>query len=283
MSSEALFIFGLGYVGKALGRFLVAKGWRVAGTTRSDSHAQNLRNEGFDVVVWDGQSPLPSEALQGITHILITIPPDDEGDIVLRHAHLENLPLKWVGYVSATSVYGDHQGAWVTEDASVNPTSLRGQQRRLAETQWLAMRAQFSDFPIHIFRLSGIYGPGRSVLESIRAGTAKRIDKPGHVFSRIHIEDITAVLVASMANPHPGNIYNLADDEPASTAEVIAYGCSLLGAEVPPLISFEEADLPTAMREFYKDHKRVSNQKIKETLEVQLKYPTYREGLKSVL
>ena len=280
MSSEALFIFGLGYVGKALGRVLMAKGWRVVGTTRSESHAQNLKDEGFDAIVWDGQSPLSSQAFQGITHSLITIPPDEEGEIVLRHVDLETLPLKWVGYVSATSVYGDHQGAWVTEESSLNPTSLRGQQRRLAEMQWLEKRAQFPDFPIHIFRLSGIYGPGRSVMESIRAGTAKRIDKPGHVFSRIHIEDITAVLRASMANSHPRDIYNLADDEPASTADVIAYGCTLLGVEAPPLIPFEEADLSLAMREFYKDHKRVSNQKIKKTLGVKLKYPTYREGLK---
>ncbi|MBX9805004.1 MAG: SDR family oxidoreductase [Alphaproteobacteria bacterium] len=280
MSREGLFIFGLGYVGKALGRVLMAKGWRVVGTTRSDSHAQNLKDEGFDALVWDGQSPLPSEAFKGITHSLITIPPDEEGDIVLRHVAVEKIPSKWIGYVSATSVYGDHRGAWVTEDASLNPISLRGRQRLLAETQWLEKRAQFPDFPIHIFRLSGIYGPARSVLESIRAGSAVRIDKPGHVFSRIHIEDIIAVLMASMANPLPGDIYNLADDEPASTADVIAYGCSLLGVEAPPLIPIEEADLSMAMREFYKDLKRVSNQKIKETLGVQLKYPTYREGLK---
>jgi nucleoside-diphosphate-sugar epimerase len=258
----------------------MAKGWRVVGTTRSDSHAQNLKDEGFDALVWDGQSPLPSEAFKGITHSLITIPPDEEGDIVLRHVAVEKIPSKWIGYVSATSVYGDHRGAWVTEDASLNPISLRGRQRLLAETQWLEKRAQFPDFPIHIFRLSGIYGPARSVLESIRAGSAVRIDKPGHVFSRIHIEDIIAVLMASMANPLPGDIYNLADDEPASTADVIAYGCSLLGVEAPPLIPIEEADLSMAMREFYKDLKRVSNQKIKETLGVQLKYPTYREGLK---
>lgn len=289
MSDPVLFIFGLGYVGQHLGRALMAEGWCVKGTIRTANHAQRLIQQGFEVYVWDGIIPLPLQALEGVTHILVTIPPDEKGDIVLRHFDFSNISIKWVGYLSATSVYGDHQGAWVTEDSPLKPISSRGHQRLLAETQWLEKRfekrARNPIFPIHLFRLSGIYGPGRSVLEAIRSKSAKRIDKPeidkpGHVFSRIHIEDIVSVLKAAIANPQPGEVYNLADDEPAATADLIAYGCELLGMDVPPLIPFDEMILSPSLKEFYAEHKRVCNRKIKEFLGVRLIYPTYREGLR---
>jgi nucleoside-diphosphate-sugar epimerase len=274
-----LLIFGLGYVGQHIGRTLLAKGWRVVGTTRTLSQVQRLKNQGFEMVVWDGLTPYSHELLEGITHIFITIPPDESGDIVLRYFDFATLALKWVGYLSATSVYGDHQGDWVQEDSPLNPVSPRSRHRLLAETQWLACKAAPPHFPIHIFRLSGIYGPGRSVLESIKAGVARRIHKPGHVFSRIHIEDIVQVLMASIIHPCPGEVYNLGDDEPAATADVVAFGCNMLGVEVPPLVSFEEATLSSSLREFYGEEKRVDNHKIKESLGVRLIYPTYKEGL----
>ncbi len=274
-----LLIFGLGYVGQHIGRTLLTKGWRVVGTTRTLGQAQRLKNQGFETVVWDGLTPYPHELLEGITHILITIPPDESGDIVLRYIDFATLALKWVGYLSATSVYGDHQGAWVQEDSPLNPVSPRGRHRLLAETQWLACKAVHPYFPIHIFRLSGIYGPGRSVLDSIRSGVVQRVDKPGHVFSRIHIEDIIQVVMASINHIQPGEIYNLADDQPAATADVIAFGCNMLGVEVPALVPFEKAALSESLREFYAEQKRVDNHKIKESLGVRLIYPTYREGL----
>lgn len=283
MTKPALFIFGLGYVGQHFAQALKAQGWRVGGTTRSASQAELLNSQGFEAVIWDGASPLPLESFKGASHYLITIPPDDEGDPVFRWVDFEGVPVTWLGYVSSTAVYGDHQGLWVTETSALNPTSSRGKQRCMAESQWLGKHAEDSSFPIHIFRLSGIYGPGRSVLDRIHAGTAERLDKPGHVFSRIHIEDIVGVLEASVKKPQPGEIYNLADDEPASTADVIAYGCALLGIEVPPLIPFEEENLSPMLREFYADNKRVSNEKMKTALGVNLKYPTYREGLKALI
>lgn len=277
---SCLFIFGLGYVGQHMGRALLAEGWRVVGTTRTSNQAQRLKEEGFEVVVWDGTASFPHEVLDGVTHILVTIPPDEGGDIVFRHLDFSLLSLMWVGYLSATSVYGDHQGAWVREDAVLNPISPRGHQRLLGETQWRDHFTQHPFFPIHIFRLSGIYGPGRNVLESIRAGSAQRVDKPGHVFSRIHVEDIVRILRISINRPKPGEIYNLADDEPAATADVIAFGCEILDVEVSSLVPFEEATLSPGLLEFYAEHKRVDNHKIKKSLGVRLIYPTYREGLR---
>lgn len=275
-SRGSLFIFGLGYVGQCLGRDLIAENWRVAGTTRNSDQAKILEGQGFEVMTWAGGDPLP-ECLNEATHILFTIPPDEQGDIVLYCHDFPPLQrLKWVGYLSTTSVYGDHQGAWVTEESSLRPSSNRAQNRLLAENQWRAI----PDCPWHIFRLSGIYGPNRSVLDSIRAGTAQRIEKPGHVFSRIHVDDIVRILKASMATPYPGGIYNLADDEPASSCDVIAYGCALLKVAVPPLIPFAKASLSPMMREFYADHKRVDNAKMKKSFGIGLKYPTYREGLR---
>lgn len=280
MASQVLFVFGLGYVGQHLGRDLIAKGWRVGGTTRTVVHCERLKSQGFEAMVWDETIPFPPQALEGVTHILVTIPPDEKGDLVLRHLDFANISPKWIGYLSATSVYGNHQGAWVTEKSSLKPTSARGRQRQLAETQWLEKITQDPTFPIHLFRLSGIYGPGRSVLDTIRSGAAQRLDKPGHVFSRIHIDDIVSVLKASMLAPQPGEIYNLGDDEPASTSDVIAYGCDLLGVDAPPLVPFEQGKISEALREFYADNKRVANDKIKGALKVSLAYPTYREGLK---
>lgn len=275
-----LFIFGLGYVGQHLGRAFLAKGWRVMGTTRTLSQAQNLKDQGFGTTVWDGIAPFPQEALKSVTHVLVSIPPDERGDAVLRHVDFSTVSVKWVGYLSATSVYGDHQGAWVKEDSPLNPVSSRGCHRLLAEVQWKAYAASHPLFPIHIFRLSGIYGPGRSVLESIRCGVAQRVEKPGHVFSRIHIEDIVQVLTASINHPQPGEIYNLSDDQPAATADIITFGCDLLGMEVPPLVPFEKANLSPSLREFYAEQKRVDNQRIKEFLGIRLIYPTYKEGLR---
>ena len=262
----------------------MAEGWQVAGTTRSEDSAERLRSEGFEVRLFDRGRPLsaPSEALVGVTHLLTSVPPDEAGDPVLDAHRADILACKsltWIGYLSTTGVYGDRQGDWVDEDSALEPTGNRGQRRLDAERAWLALEGR----PAHLFRLAGIYGPGRNALETVRSGRARRIDKPGQVFSRIHRDDIVAVLAASIAKPHPGRAYNLCDDEAAPPEEVIAHACGLLGVEPPPLIPFEEAELSPMARSFYRDNKRVSNRRIKEELGVSLAYPNYRSGLQALL
>ena len=282
-----LFCFGLGYSALALARRLLAEGWSVAGTTRCEDKARRLAQEGVEVFLFDHGRPLddPPAALAGTSHLLSSVPPDGGGDPVLDHhrqdiAALESLD--WLGYLSTTGVYGDRDGGWVDEDSDLAPTGERGRRRLAAEEAWLELW-ELEGLPVHLFRLAGIYGPGRSALDSVRGGTAKRIDKPGQVFSRIHVDDIAAVLRASIARPRPGAAYNLCDDEAAPPQEVVAYASELLGREPPPLIPFDQAELSAMGRSFYRDNKRVSNARIKEELGVTLAYPNYREGLRALL
>jgi nucleoside-diphosphate-sugar epimerase len=288
LTSGSLFVFGLGYSAQILGRDLLAKGWQVAGTSRSLEGCASLALQGFTPFVFSrsvGLVPAARAALTTSTHVLISVPPDFIGDPVLNLTdktlpHLETA--KWFGYLSTTGVYGDWQGAEVTEQSARHPTSDRARRRVQAEDQWLNLFHRHR-LPIHVFRLAGIYGPRYSVLDDIRAGTAQRIDKPGHCFSRIHVNDIAQVIYASMTHPDPGAIYNLCDDEPAEPAAVVAEACTLLGAPLPPLVPFAEAQLSEMGRSFWRDHKRVSNAKIKQDLHIKLLCPTYREGLRSIL
>lgn len=286
--SHRIFCFGYGYCCDYLGHELMQRGgWRIGGTTRDPEKKELLKARHIDAYLFNFENPLPDPEyiLSDVTHLLISTPPGDEGDpTFLAHARdivkLKNL--QWVGYLSTTSVYGDRQGEWVDETSEKRPSSKRGSRRKKAEEQWLSL-CKSDGLPLHVFRLAGIYGPGRSALDSIRAGMARRINKPGHVFSRIHVEDIVGVLLASMAKPAPGTIYNVCDDEAAPSHEVIAYACELLGRPVPELIPFEEANLPPMAASFYSDNKRVRNERIKDALGVDLKYKTYREGLKGCL
>ncbi|MBL8654941.1 MAG: SDR family oxidoreductase, partial [Alphaproteobacteria bacterium] len=191
--------------------------------------------------------------------------------------------VKWIGYLSTTGVYGNRDGDWVDERAALHPSGSRGAARVAAEDAWLALGRV--GHKIHIFRLAGIYGAGRSALDTVRDGKAKRIVKPGQVFSRIHVEDIANVLEASIAKPDPGAIYNVCDDDPAPPQDVIAYACALLGVEAPPEIPYAQAasSMSEMARSFYTDNKRVSNLKIKEALGVKLAYPDYRAGLRALL
>ncbi len=279
-----LFCFGLGFSARALAARLQALGWRIAGTTRTPERAAALRDEGIEALLFDRGRPLDdaAAALEGATHLLSSVPPDEAGDPVIDQ-HGADISacrnLAWVGYLSTTGVYGDRDGGWVDEDSTLEPTGSRGERRVAAERAWLALEG----LPVHLFRLAGIYGPGRSALDTVRAGRAQRIDKPGQVFSRIHVEDIASVLEASMAKPNPGAAYNLCDDAAAPPAEVIAYACELLGVAPPPLIPFDQAELSPMGRSFYRDNKRVSNRRIKEELGVTLAYPDYRTGLQALL
>ena len=280
-----LFCFGLGYTGRALAARLTGEGWQIAGTVRGDTTFE----ESYRVYPFDRDRPLEdaATALAGATHILSTVPPDEIGDPVLD-CHGGDIAaltgLHWGGYLSTTGVYGDRGGGEVDEKSKTNPAGERGRRRVAAEHGWLAL-AREHGVPMHLFRLAGIYGPGRNALETVRQGRARRIHKPGQVFGRIHIDDIVQVLFASMERPNPGAAYNLADNEPAPPDAVIAYACELLGIEAPPLEAYDDIKdtLSPMARSFYGESKRVSNRRIGEELGVVLKWPTYREGLKGLL
>jgi nucleoside-diphosphate-sugar epimerase len=283
-----LFCFGLGYSALVLARRLRADGWEIAGTCRGAETQAALAAEGIAAHRFDRGLPLknPAAALAGATHLLSSVPHDGEGDPVLDH-HGATLAewaasIAWAGYLSTTGVYGDRGGGWVDESSELRPTGERGRRRVAAEAGWLALWRRHA-LPVHIFRLAGIYGQGRSALDAVRRGEAKRIAKPGQVFSRIHVEDIAAALAASMARPNPGAVYNLCDDDPAPPQEVVAYACRLLGVAPPPLVPFAEAGLSAMARSFYDDNKRVDNTRLKRELGVALKYPSYREGLAGLL
>ncbi len=283
-----LFCFGLGYCAEALALRLKPKGWLIAGTARARERLKALTDQGFDAVHFDGKLANPAAALAGTTHLLVSAPPTVDGDPLLsRHVHeLSNLtprPL-WLGYLSTTGVYGDRQGEWVDETTPVNPSSERAKRRVAAEHAWTAWGAAVN-VPVQIFRLAGIYGPGRNQIAALRDGTARRIVKTGQVFSRIHVDDVAAVLEASIEKPKAGAIYNVCDDEPAPPHEVVEFAAQLLGVDPPPLEPFEEAarSMSDMALSFYADAKRVKNERIKRDLGVTLQYPTYREGLRALL
>lgn len=279
MSGESLFCFGLGYSAGFLARGLAQQGWRIRGTTR----AAPAGSEEFPLHGFCRGHPLaPAKSiLAGCSHVLIAVPPDESGCPVLDEHGSDLVALEglnWLGYLSTTNVYGDHGGAWVDERSPVTPSGARGKRRAQAEAGWLDLHRR-TGLPVHIFRLAGIYGPGRSALDALKSGTARRVAKPGQVFSRIHVADLAAVLRASIARPRPGAIYNVCDDEAAPPEDVVAYAASLLGIAPPPIEDFAHATLSPMARSFFDDNKRVSNRRIKDELGIVLRYPTYREGL----
>jgi nucleoside-diphosphate-sugar epimerase len=274
---KTLLSLGHGYTARALSRLLIPQGWRVIGTVRDPSRAATLRAEGVEPLLWPGDL---APALARASHILASAAPDTGGDPFLAAAgpQIAAARPEWVGYLSTTGVYGDHQGGWVDESTPLTPASRRGEQRVLAEAQW-----QATGLPVHVFRLAGIYGPGRGPFEKVRDGTARRIIKPGQVFSRIHVDDIAQVLAASIARANPGAAYNVCDDDPAPPEDVLSHAAHLLGLPEPPAIPFDQADLTPMARSFYSESKRVRNDRIKTELGVRLIYPGYREGLAALL
>ncbi len=283
--SPHLFCFGLGYTALALARRLVAGGWNVTGTCRGAEQTAALHRAGYPAHLFDRDRPLPPEAMKSATHVLVSAPPDATGDPVLDR-HGEDIAalrgLAWLGYLSTTSVYGDRGGGWVDEGSALRPSGERGRRRVAAECGWRAL-CRRRGVSVHIFRLAAIYGPGRSPFAALRAGAARRIDKLGQVFSRIHVEDLVQVLCASMSQPRPGAVYNVCDDDPAAPEAVVAYAAALLGVPAPPLVPFAETPLSPLARSFYDDNKRVANALIKRELGVTLRYPDYRAGLAAVL
>ncbi|MBO9576487.1 MAG: SDR family NAD(P)-dependent oxidoreductase [Sphingobium sp.] len=259
----SLFIFGLGYSAGRLARRLMSEGWQVEST----GSAGTMRFEDRAAV---------EAGLRRATHILSSVPPGEAGDTVLAAYGdpLRDAPARWIGYLSSTGVYGDTGGAWVDESAPIG-AGRRGA-RAEADLLW-----QDLGRPVHVFRLPGIYGPGRSALDRVRAGAARRIDLPEQVFSRVHVDDIVGGVIAGMKGP--AGVYNLADDHPCAQNDVIAQGCALLGVDPPPLQSLEEARLSPAARAFYAENRRVANGKAKRLLGWTPLYPDYRAGLAACL
>ncbi len=282
-----LFAFGLGFSAQELAGRLAARGWQIAGTSRDEGNVLRLRAQGYAMARFAGEpgNGEVTRLLEGTTHLVHSIPPGQDGDPVLAHyreAIAKLGTLKWIGYLSTVGVYGDQGGAWVDEATQPNPNSERTEARVEAEGAWLRFGEEIQ-VPTHVFRLAGIYGPGRSAFDKLLAGTARRIKKDGQVFSRIHVADIASVLEASIAKPNAGAIYNVADDEPAAPDAVVAYAAELLGVPPPPEVEFAQADLSPMARSFYEGSRRISNARIKSELGVKLRYPTYREGLASLV
>ena len=282
-----LFCFGLGYSAQRVAQHLAAQGWHIAGTARTSEGAQKIAAQGYEAFVFDGSAPGSgvAQAIAKATHVLVSAPPDAAGDPALRHhAHdLMRAPsLSWIGYLSTVGVYGDSQGAWIDETMPTDATSTRGRRRIEAEQEWLALAAA-RKARAQVFRLAGIYGPGRSAIDRLRAGTAHRIIKPGQVFNRIHVDDIAASVLAGIAGRGAEQIYNITDDEPAPPQDVITYAAKLLHMPPPPPIAFADAQLSPMAASFYADNKRIRNARMRQELGVALKFPTYREGLRAIL
>lgn len=278
-----LLVFGYGFAGSALARRLRPQGWDVAATHRGAP----------DKLLADGVSPIPVDDREGLVRalaevqaVLVTAPPAADGcpglnTLVPALAQAGAFP-DWIGYLSTTGVYGDRRGGWVTEKSPLAAQSVEGARRVAAERDWLEV-GRGMGLTVTVFRLPGIYGPGRSAFDRLREGKARRIAAPGQVFSRIHVDDLAAGLEASMTRPRAGGAYNLCDDEPAPNSDVVAYAASLLGLEPPPEIPLADANLPPSAMRFYAESKRVSNALAKAELGWRPAYPTYREGLKAVL
>ena len=277
-----LVVLGHGYSAGFLTRLLVPQGWTVTGTTRDDP--ARVASAGAQPLLWPGDETAIRTELARADAILVSAGPGPEGDPALRDfaEAIAASPARWLGYLSTTGVYGDHGGGWVDETTPLTPSTRRGHERVAAEAAWQRLAADHG-LPLHIFRLAGIYGPGRGPFEKLRSGTARRIVKPGQVFSRIHAEDIAQVLAASMARPDPGAIYNVCDDEPAPPELVLETAATLLGVPVPPAEDYATAEMTPMARSFYAESKRVANDRIKRDLGVALRYPDHRAGLLALL
>lgn len=279
--SKVLISFGHGYSARALAKLLLPQGWTIYGTTRNQEKFDALKAEGINAVLWpDGDM---EKALATATHMLVSAGPRETGDPIYNvyGDKIKEIArqLEWFGYLSTTGVYGNHNGEWTDEEAELRPSTERGRWRKAAEERWQAVPS----LPVHIFRLAGIYGPGRGPFEKVKQGTARRIIKKNQIFSRIHVEDIAQVLAASIAQPNPGRAYNVCDDEPAPPQDVIGYAAELLSMPLPPEIPFEEAEMSPMARSFYSESKRIANGRIKSELGVRLRYPNYRVGLPALL
>jgi len=276
-----LFIFGFGFSSTAIAEKARGDFDVICGTSRSVEKVERLRGDGYEAEVFDGQATSELKAqLADTTHIVMSISPG-EGDLVLSAFPdlLELAPkLQWIGYLSTVGVYGHHDGAWVDEQSELRPVSKRSIQRVAAEKAW-AKLGQENNIPLSIFRLSGIYGPGRNWFINIEKGTSRRLVKPDQVFNRIHREDIGQAVTLAMRE-NIGEVFNITDDDPAPPQDVVTHAHELMGKTPPPEVDFETADISPMARSFYGENKRVSNQKSKEVLRLEYQWPNYKVSLK---
>ncbi|MBZ0215727.1 MAG: SDR family oxidoreductase [Fimbriimonadaceae bacterium] len=283
-----LLIFGVGYSALEVAKYYLGQGWRVTGTVREAEKAAALNDLGIAAIRIDASIPSDAvrTAMRTATHLLISIPPGDVGDPIAKTYGKDIISgaplLKWIGYFSSLGVYGNHDGKWVDEITPLTPSTGRGERRVVAETEWREL-AKDTGIPLTIFRLAGIYGPGRCAIDGVKAGTARRIIKPGQVFNRIHVADIVQVVAAAIErDPKAVEVYNVCDDEPAAPADVVEFAANLIGVAPPPAIPIDEAGLSPMGMSFYGEVKRVRNAKIKDRLGVSLLFPDYRVGLKTI-
>lgn len=280
-----LFCFGLGYTARRLVPRLRALGVRVSGTTRGAGTASGWAALGIEAHVFDGSRPVGAGALEGVTDILISVPPGPFGcpALIAHRPQIAALPdLRWIGYLSSTAVYGDCGGEWIDETRSLAPGSPDAIGRVASETAWSALAAS-RRVACDLLRVSGIYGPGRSALDQIRSGRARAIVKPGQVFNRIHVDDIAGAVLAAMRAPGRRRVTNLADDCPAPTSEVLLHAARLLGLPPPQVVPLAEADLPPMMAGFYAENRRILNAGLKSLPGFVLGHPDYRAGLAAIL
>ncbi len=286
---------GLGYTARHAKDLLLQQGWRISATHRADANVElelkdkeptSIKSYAFDPVHGcDALRARQSDSLRDVTHLLVSAPPDADGDPLLQ-LHRRDLAvaesLQWIGYLSTVGVYGDHGGGWVDEETPATPSAPRSQRRLAAEESWRSF-ARAHNLALVIYRLAGIYGPVRNPLQRLRQGTARSIIKPGQVFNRIHVEDIARLIAATTRHPPGTTILNVADDLPAPPQDVLAFAANLLAIAPPPDIAFHEAQLSEMARSFYAENKRVRNARMKAALGSELKFPTYREGLSALL
>lgn len=275
-------VLGAGFSGSAIAKAFLPLAQSVTGTTRSEDKLAGLRALGLNALVYDGVtiSPELAAAMKRTTHLIQSIAPGRDGDPMMRPGapSLTGLMpnLQWAGYLSTVGVYGDHGGAWVTEDASLEPVSARSVERVAAEKAWLAF-GEAHNIPVAVLRLSGIYGPGRNAFCNLAAGTARRLIKPNQVFNRIRVEDIAGATLF-LSGRSIGGVYNITDHEPAPPQDIVAEAARLMGVEPPPEIPFETAELSPMARSFYGENKRVSNARLRD-LGFTFRFPDYRISL----
>lgn len=282
-----LLVLGLGYSARAFVEAHRSRFSAIVGTARSAESVAELRAAGLAAMAFDGTAATPglTAAVAEAEALLVSVPPGEAGDpalALLGPAIASSSRLGWIGYLSTVGVYGDHGGAWVDEASPCRPVTRRSRARLVAEEGWLAL-GRASGRRVQVFRLPGIYGPGRNALVTLAEGKAKRIVKPGQVFNRIHVADIAGALMAALERPSGPAILNVSDDEPAPPQDPVAHAAELLGVSPPPLEALETAALSPMALSFWGENKRVSNRLLKQGLGYSLRYPTYREGLAALL
>lgn len=276
-----LLVFGLGYGALAVSRVLKGQ-VDISGTTRDPARVQVLNAEGITVTVFDGErhSPEVGEAVAAATHVIVSVPPGAETETVLM-LHGEDLSqapdLRWIGYLSSVAVYGNYGGAWVSERTTPHPKTERAVRRRKAELEWQRFGIN-RDISVAIFRIAGIYGPGRNAFVALSEGRAHRVVKPGQVFNRIHVDDMAAAVAAGLLKGE-GGVFNLADNGPSPPEDVVTFAAGLMGVAPPPEVPIGKAELSPMAQSFYVDNKRVDNRRMKALTGSELLFPTYREGL----